>query len=71
MNYGILVAVAEDGAFQIIGIVDNRNEAQELADNYIANGPESDCLAPCEFQIHKRGRDGFYTVIDHLKFAGE
>lgn len=69
MNYGILVAVSEDGAFQIIGMVDSRDEALELANEYTALGPSNDCLAPWEFQIHKRGRSGFYVVVDHLKFA--
>ena len=69
MEYGILVAVAEDGGFQIIGAVDNREEAQALADNYLAIGPDADYLAPWEFQIHRRGNGGGYTVIDHLMFA--
>lgn len=69
MKYGILVAVAEDGAFQIIGAVDNRDEAKVLADEYIAHGPDNDYLAPWEFQIHRRATDGAYTTIDHLRFA--
>lgn len=69
MNYGILVAVAEDGNFQIVGAVDSRKEAQELADEYISIGPANDYLAPYEFQIHRRGNGGAYTNIDHLRFA--
>ena len=69
MEYGILVAVAEDGSFQIVGAVDNRNEAKDMADEYIAIGPNIDYLAPWEFQIHRRGNGGAYTVIDHLQFA--
>jgi hypothetical protein len=69
MEYGILVAVAEDGSFQIIGSVDNQDEAQIMADQYIAIGPDNDYLAPWEFQIHRRGNGGAYTVIDHLRFA--
>lgn len=69
MEYGILVAVAEDGSFQIVGECDNRDDAKFLADEYIAHGPENDYLAPWEFQIHRRGKGGAYTVIDHLQFA--
>ena len=32
MEYGILVAVAEDGSFQIVGECDNRDEAQRMAE---------------------------------------
>ncbi len=66
MEYGILIAVAEDGAFQIIGAVDNREEAKTLADEYIAIGPENDYLAPYEFQIHRRGTGGAYTTIERF-----
>jgi hypothetical protein len=69
MECGILVAVAEDGLFQIVGVVDNRDEAQFLADEYLRLGPDNDYLAPREFQIHRRGNGGAYTNIDHLKFA--
>jgi hypothetical protein len=69
MEYGILVAVAEDGSFQIVGAVDTRNEAKDMADEYILHGPLFDYLAPSEFQIHRRGNGGAYTVIDHLQFA--
>lgn len=69
MEYGILIAVAEDGAFQVVGAVDNRTEADHMADEYIALGPDNGYLAPWEFQIHKRGNGGAYTVIDHLKFT--
>jgi hypothetical protein len=68
MEYGILVAVAEDGSFQIIGSVANRVEAQELAADYVVHGPENDYLAPYEFQIHRRSSTGGYTNIDHLTF---
>ena len=69
MEYGILVAVSEGEHFQIVGAVDSRDEAQILADQYIAIGPEHGYVAPWEFQIHRRGNGGAYTVIDHLKFA--
>lgn len=69
MEYGILVAVAEDGQFQIINAVDNINEAKLLADEYVAHGPENGYVAPWEFQIHRRGNGGAYTVVDHLQFA--
>jgi hypothetical protein len=68
-NYGILVAISEDGGFQIVGEVDNREEAKLLAREYIAHGPENNYLAPWEFQIHRRGNGGAYTNIDHLGFA--
>lgn len=69
MEFGILVAVAEDGAFQIISEVDSREEAKTLADEYIAFGPDEGYIAPWEFQIHRRGNGGAYTIIDHLQFA--
>jgi hypothetical protein len=69
MEYGILVAVAEDGSFQIVGECDNRDEAQRMADEYIALGPDNDYLAPWEFQIHRRADGGAYTNIDHLQLA--
>lgn len=69
MEYGILVAVAEDGSFQIVGAVDSREEARELANGYMRIGPENDYLAPWEFVIHRRGAGGAYTVVDHLRFA--
>jgi hypothetical protein len=69
MNYGILIAVNEEGAFQVVGVVDSREEASELADEYLAFGPENNLLCPWEFQIHSRGNNGFYTKIDRWKVA--
>jgi hypothetical protein len=62
MNYGILVAVSEAGYFQIVGEVDSREEANVKMVEYITLGADSDCLAPYEFVIQKRGAGGFYTV---------
>lgn len=66
MEYGILIAVGEDGGFQVVGAVDSRGEAKLLADEYIAHGPDNGYVAPWEFQIHRRGNGGAYTSIDHL-----
>jgi hypothetical protein len=64
MNYGILVAVDEEGEFQVVGTVDSPIEASELADEYLALGPDNNLLCPWEFQIHRRGEGGFYTTIE-------
>jgi hypothetical protein len=69
MEYGILVAVGEDGSFQIVGAVDNRNEAKYMADEYIRFGPDHGYVPPWEFQIHRRGNVGAYTNIDHVRFS--
>ena len=69
MEYGILIAVAEDGKFQIVGAVSSRDEAQTMADEYVKFGPANDYLAPWEFQIHRRSGRGAYTNIDHLQFS--
>ena len=65
MGYGILVAETEQGmgfpSYQIIGAVDSPDEARELANNYLAYGPNNDCLAPDRFVINRRGDGGFYT----------
>jgi hypothetical protein len=62
MEYGILTAESESGDYQIIGPVDSIDEAREIARNYLAHGPESDCLAPDRFVIHRRGPWGWYTI---------
>ena len=69
MEYGILIAVAEDGQFQVVGAVSTRDEAHDLATEYLKIGPTNDYLAPWEFQIHRRSGRGSYTIIDHLRFA--
>jgi hypothetical protein len=67
MNYGILIAVDEEGAFQVVGVVDSRAWASELADEHLALGAENNLLCPWEFQIHRRGDNGFYTKIECWK----
>ena len=62
MEYGILVAESEDGAYQVIGAVWSLDEAQELKDQYIVAGPDNDYVAPERFVIHRRGDTGAYTV---------
>jgi hypothetical protein len=69
MEYGILVAVSEDGDYQIIGAVDSYKEAQDKIDEYLRLGPENDLLAPANFLIHKRGTGGFYNVSEAVYFA--
>ena len=69
MEYGILIAVGEEGLFQVIGAVDSREEAKQLADEYLRLGPDNGYVPPWEFQIHRRGNGGAYTNIDHLQFA--
>ena len=61
MEYGILIAVADNGTFQIVGAVDSRTEAQVMADGYLSSGADGDCLAPDHFEIHRRGQWGWYT----------
>ena len=73
MEYGILVVEADvEGIgvwdhYQIIGPVDSITEAREIAHNYLAHGPESDCLAPDRFVIHRRGHGGWYTVRETME----
>ena len=67
MEYGILIAESDCALrtideYQIIGAVDSPEEARELAQNYLANGPDSSCLAPDRFVIHRRGEWGWYTI---------
>ena len=66
MEYGILVAEDGNGLYQIIGSVWSLNEARELADEYIAHGPEFDYLAPDRFIINRRGTIGGYTVREEF-----
>jgi hypothetical protein len=62
MNYGVLLAIGADGSAQVVGVVDSYKEAQELMNEYIALGPEHDCLAPETFEIQRRDQNGFYTI---------
>jgi hypothetical protein len=67
MEYGILTAESLEtpnviGDYQIIGPVDSIDEAREIAQSYLTHGPESDCLAPDRFVIHRRGPWEWYTI---------
>jgi len=67
MEYGILIAELDDeswaqNSYQIIGDVDSIDEAREIARNYLIHGPDSGCLAPDRFVIHRRGEWGWYTI---------
>ena len=66
MEYGILIAIGEDGDFQIIGSVASINEARELIQNYVSIGPELGFVPPFEFQIHRRRANGAYALIEKV-----
>lgn len=68
MNYGILV-VECDGIYQIIGAVDSKEEALELAPQYewTAN-VDRDC-PPEMLVINRRDDAGRYTVREVLNVA--
>ena len=66
MNYGILVAECED-IYQIIGAVDSKDEALELAREYERTAdPDHDC-PPEVFVINRRDDAGRYTVREVLE----
>ena len=65
MEYGILIAIGEENRMQIVGSVASLDEANELAENYIAIGPDAGYVAPYEFQIHRRDYGG-YTKIERF-----
>ena len=67
MEYGILMAIAAGGTFQIVGAVASRDEAKELIVGYVTFGPECDCLAPSFFEIHRRDSQGLYTEIESIE----
>ena len=68
MEYGILVVESEvSGEYQIIGPVDSPDEAREIVKGYLWNGPDSGCLAPGTFVIHRRGQWGWYTIRETLE----
>jgi len=68
MEYGILIANGEypDDGFQVVGAVASVDEARELAQEYIRNGPENGALPPDRFTIHRRGPNGFYSRFEPL-----
>jgi hypothetical protein len=72
MEYGILTAESDaaesdGGDYQIIGAVDSPDEARELAQNYLVNGPEDGLLPPDRFVINRRGIGGWYTRRELLE----
>lgn len=66
MNDGILIAVGEDGGFQVVAQVASLSEAQEMIADYITHGPFCDCLAPDHFEVHSQGPTGYYTRIETI-----
>ena len=65
MNYGILVAECDD-MYQIIGAVDSKDEALELARGYERTAdPDRDC-PPETFVLNRRDDVGRYTVREVL-----
>ena len=62
----ILIAIGEEGGFQVVGEADSLEECRGLANEYEVLGPEDDCLAPEEFQVHARSTGGFYRCIATL-----
>jgi hypothetical protein len=66
MDYGILMAIGEDETFQVVGIASTEDEAAEKAAGYMKYGPNSDCLAPARFELH-RNYNGIYNRITEIK----
>ena len=65
MNFGILVVECDD-MYQIIGAVDSKDEALELAREYERTAdPDRDC-PPETFVINRRDGAGRYTVRETL-----
>ncbi|WP_348262848.1 hypothetical protein P8935_24035 [Telmatobacter sp. DSM 110680] len=66
MNYGILVVECDD-MYQIIGAVDSKDEASELAREYERTARiERDC-PPEGFVVTRRDDAGRYTVREMLE----
>jgi hypothetical protein len=63
MEKGILIAIGESGTFQIVREVDSIEDANIAALEYMTYGPENDCVAPYEFQLHGRGEGGLYNRV--------
>ena len=75
MEYGILIAVGEEGYFQIVGSVASVEEARELIQGYVTIGPYSGFVPPFEFQIHRMTRDEIWSAAvafadAHMRDAG-
>lgn len=71
MEYGILIAVMygeleENDKFQVIGAISNMEDVRELTVNYLKNGPDNQAIPADEFQIHRRGPNGFYSIIETI-----
>jgi hypothetical protein len=66
MQMKVLIAIGEDGSFQIVNVVSSMSEAEEMARDYVANGPRYDWLAPVQFELHSRGPFGAYINIDSV-----
>ena len=68
MEYGIVVVECDD-IYQIIGAVDSKGEALELAREYERTAdPERDC-PPETFVINRRDDVGRYTVREMLEMG--
>jgi hypothetical protein len=65
MNYGILVAEADEH-YQLVAAVDSKDEAIEMAENYLKFAAKDDNLCPQRFVVHRRGFNGWYTVRETL-----
>jgi hypothetical protein len=66
MNYGILVVECDD-LYQIIGAIDSKDEALELAREYERTAdPDRDC-PPEVFVINRRDDVGRYTIREVLE----
>ena len=56
----VLIAVAEDGGFQVVNIVDNMAEAQQMAHDYMC---AADGICPERFELHIRGEHGYFIKV--------
>lgn len=66
MDTGILMAIGEDGDFQVVGLASSEDEAAELAAGYMKYGPDNDCIPPARFELH-RNYNGIYNRITEIK----
>jgi hypothetical protein len=65
MNYGVLVVECDD-MYQIIGLVDSKDEALELALEYERTADVDRDCPPETFVINRRDDVGRYTVREVL-----